>query len=384
LNLGKVKAELLRDLKKLRSPSGYLNAGHPRFNTLFGRDSLISAWQALRVDASIARATLQTLARYQGKKVNPKAEEEPGKILHEYRFDSASQGELPNWGFPYYGSVDSTPLFIFLAGEYFKHTRDETLLSQIWTSILAAGKWIREYGDVDQDGFVEYARQNPYGLFHQGWKDGVGDHLKIEPPVAIVEAQGYIYAAYQTLAFLEKELGLNHVSKMPSLCKILKKKFNNDFWMEKQRYFALALDGAKRRRDAITSNPGHLLFTGIVDQSRIEPLVSRLFQPDLWTSYGIRTHSTQDSEFDPYSYHRGSVWPHDNWIICKGLQHLQFNHYANRIKKALLRAFGELGSIPELYAVVGDTITDLSQKEVEVNPLQAWSTAGLLEMIWEN
>ena len=384
MNLGRVKRELLRDIKKLKSPSGYLNAGYPRYNTLFGRDSLISAWQLLKIDSSIARVTLQTLARYQGKTLNPKAEEEPGKILHEYRFDSGSQSELPNWAFPYYGSVDSTPLFIILAGEYFKHTGDKELLSQLWNSIFAAFMWIRKYGDRDQDTFVEYVRQNSYGLFHQGWKDGVGDHLKIKPPVALVEAQGYIYAAYQTLAFLEKELGKNHASRMETVSEILKKKFNKDFWMERQRYFALALDGAKRRKEVITSNPGHLLFTGIVAQSKIKPLVSQLFQPDLWTSYGIRTHSTQDSEFDPYSYHRGSVWPHDNWIIYKGLQHLHFNQYADRIKKALLRAFKELEKVPELYAVVNGTIIELSRKEVEANPLQAWSIAGLLEMIWED
>jgi glycogen debranching enzyme len=386
MNLGDIKQRLLEDIEKLRSPMGYLNAGYPRYNTLFGRDSLISAWQMLKIDPTIARATLKTLARYQGKTVNPKAEEEPGKILHEFRFDPKSRAELPHWDFPYYGSVDSTPLFIIVAGEYFRKTRDKTLLLRIWDNLLAAFRWIRDYGDKDGDGYVEYQRMNPYGLFHQGWKDGVEDHLKIKPPVAIVEVQGYIYAAYQNLIFLDRELCKNIVSKeVLARSEVLKKKFNEDFWMEKENYFALALDGEKRQRGVVTSNPGHLLFTGIVAQDKIEPLVSRLFQSDLWTPYGIRNHSAKDSDFDPYSYLRGSVWPHDNWIIYKGLQNLGFNLHADQIKKALLRAFRELGKIPELYGVVGDRIVDLSQMEgVLANPLQAWSSAGLLEMIWED
>ncbi|MCW4020021.1 MAG: hypothetical protein NWF14_02155 [Candidatus Bathyarchaeota archaeon] len=365
---------------------GYLDAGYPRYNTLFGRDSLISAWQMIKVDPSIGRATLQTLARYQGKTVNPRAEEEPGKILHEFRFDPKSRAELPHWDFPYYGSVDSTPLFIIIASEYFRRTKDETVLLQIWGNILAAFGWIREYGDKDGDGFVEYERRNPYGLFHQGWKDGFRDHLKIKPPVAIVEAQGYVYAAYQNLIFLGGELGKNYVTKEAlARSEVLKKRFDEDFWMEEEDYFALALNGEKRQRGVVTSNPGHLLFTGIVAQDKMKPLVSRLFESDLWTPYGIRSHSAKDSDFDPYSYHRGSVWPHDNWIIHKGLRHLGFNLHADQIKEALLRAFRELGKIPELYGVVKDRIVDLTQMEgVLANPLQAWSSAGLLEMIWED
>jgi len=386
VKLEEMRRNLLESIEKLRSSMGYLNAGHPRYNTLFGRDSLISAWQILKVDPSIARATLRTLARYQGKNVNARAEEEPGKILHEFRFDPKSRAELPLWDFPYYGSVDSTPLFIIMAGEYFRGTRDKPFLLRIWDNILAAFGWIRDYGDKDEDGYVEYERKNPYGLFHQGWKDGSEDHLKIEPPVTIVEAQGYIYAAYQNLIFLDRELSKNDVTKEAlARSEVLKKEFNEDFWMEKENYFALALDGEKRQRDVITSNPGHLLFTGIVVQDKIKPLVSRLFQPDIWTPYGIRSHSAKEADFDPYSYHRGSVWPHDNWIIYKGLRSLGFDLHADRIKKALLRAYRELGKIPELYTVVNDRIIDQSQMEgVLANPLQAWSTAGLLEMIWED
>lgn len=383
-----MKRRLLHDIERLKSPRGYLNAGYPRYNTLFGRDSLISAWQMLEIDPLIARATLQTLVEYQGKTVNLRAEEEPGKILHEYRFSPKEQAELPHWDFPYYGSVDSTPLFIILAGEYLKRTGDKTFLLKIWNNIVAAFNWIREYGDRDGDDYVEYGRRNPQGLYHQGWRDGVEDHLKIKPPVAIVEAQGYVYAAYQNLIFLARELGKNDISEKASArSEALRSKFNEDFWMERKKYFALALDGEKRQKEAVTSNPGHLLFTGIVAPDKIKPLISRLFHLDLWTPYGIRNHSSENPDFDPCSYQLGSVWPHDNWIIYRGLQDLGFDRHADRIKKCLLRAYRKLGHIPELYVVVDDKIVDSSKspmRDIPTNPLQACASAGLLEMIWND
>jgi len=340
------------------------------------------------VDPSIARATLQALAKYQGKAVNPKAEEEPGKILHEYRFSPREQAELPYWDFPYYGSVDSTPLFVVLAANYFRRTGDRKFLLRVWENIVAAINWIVIYGDMDGDDYVEYEKKNPRGLFHQGWRDGVEDHLKIKPPVAIVEAQGYVYAAYESLIFLAKELGKNNISgKASTRLEVLRKKFSEDFWMERENYFALALDGEKRQREVVTSNPGHLLFTGIVAQDKIEPLISRLFEPDLWTPYGIRNHSSKNPDFDPYSYQLGSVWPHDNWIIYTGLRDLGYDGHADQIKKGLLRAYRELAYIPELYVVADGKIEDLSASPIRgtsANPLQAWASAGLLEMIWND
>jgi glycogen debranching enzyme len=388
VNVAEIKRKLLQDIEKLKTAEGYLNAGYPNYNTLFGRDSLISAWQMLRIEPLIARATLQILAKYQGKSINPRAEEEPGKILHEYWFDVKEQAKLPEWDFPYYGSADSTPLFIILAGKYFQETNDKTFLLKHWRNITAAFNWITNYGDTDGDGYIEYKRKNPHALFHQGWRDSVEDHLKIKPPVAIVEVQGYVYAAYQSLITLARKLGQNNISKDASVkARFLKEKFNEDFWMEKENYFALALDGEKRQRKAISSNPGHLLFTGIVAENKIKPLISRLFQPDLWTRYGIRNHSTKEPDFDPYSYHLGSIWPHDNWIIYKGLKVSGLDREAERIKKALLRAYEELGKIPELYGVVNNKIIDFSSSQrrgASANPIQAWASAGLLEMIWND
>ncbi len=387
MSLKKIKQSLLHDIQRLKSPDGYLNAGHPRYNTLFGRDSLISSWQMLKIEPSVARASINALAFYQGKKIDPLSEEEPGKILHEHRKTSEERNELPHWKFPYYGSADSTSLFIVVATEYFRLTGDKSFIVEILENLLAAFEWMKTFGDKDEDGYIEYNRRNPQGLFHQGWKDGDVDHLKIDPPVAIIEVQGYAYLAYLDIAFLAKRFMKKNISEEAlRRAQSLKKSLNRDFWMRDEGFFALALDRRKEQRKAVTSNPGHLLFTGIVSEEKTKPLVSRLFQPDLWTPYGIRNHSVKDSDFDPYSYHTGSVWPHDNWIIYKGLKSLGFTFHAEKIKNALFRAFFKLGKIPEFYTFVEDLVdlSDRSAKKVPSNPLQAWSSAGLLDMIWNS
>ncbi len=376
-----IKQKLLRDIKKLKSSIGYLNAGYPGYNTLYGRDSLISAWQMLKIDSSIAQATLKILAKHQGKVINEKTGEEPGKILHHYY----AKKQI------HFDSIDSTPLFIILIAKYFQQTKDKKFLLKIWDNIMNAFNWIKRYGDNDNDGYIEYQRKSPNMLFHQGWRDSYKNHLLIKPPVAIVEAQGYVYAAYQGLSLLAKKLGKYHISKEAiTRSKILKKKFNKDFWMSKEKYFALALDGRKRQRKAITSNVGHLLFTGIIEKNKMKYVVSRLFEPDLYTNYGIRTHSSKEPDFNPYSYHLGSVWPHDNWIIYQGLLAGGFKSYANKIKNSLLKAYQEIGKIPELYAVINNKIIDLSVSKIKgvkrasANPVQAWASAGLLALIWKN
>jgi len=353
---------------------------------LFGRDSLISAWQSLSFDPSIAAGTLRVLANFQGRTVNMKSEEEPGKILHEHRFDAGSRAELPKWEFPYYGSVDSTLLFLIVAAEYAHRTDDTRLFTDLWPALVAAHRWIGAYGDVDGDGLVEYERKNPHGLFHQGWKDGSENHLGIEPPVAIVEVQGYAYAAHRAFASLAEAVGNAEVaSSAQAAADHLRRRLNEAFWMEGRGFFALALDGRKRMRRAVTSNPGHLLLCGAVEPRRVPAVVGRLFQDDLWTPYGVRNHATSEPDFDPISYHRGTVWPHDNWFLYRGLLAANLQAEAHRVREALLRAYGELGRIPELYAVVDDKLVDLSAPsrnvKVKANPLQAWASAGLLDMI---
>jgi len=385
LSLRELRRELLADLDKLRDPAGYLRAGWPRYNTLFGRDSLISAWQTLEIDPSIARATLLALAKYQGMSIDDSSEEQPGKILHEYRFDPKAQAELPGWKFPYYGSIDSTPLFLIVASAYVARTGDRELLSTLWPAIERAESWMTKFGDMDGDLFLEYRSRNPRALFHQGWKDGSDDHLKISPPIALVEVQGYAILAHRGFADLAERSGMSaEATRARELAEGIQASLGRAFWWPAEGTFYLALDGAKRPRAAVTSNPGHLLITGALEQRTARPVVERLFRDDMWTPYGVRTHASTEPDFNPYGYHMGTVWPHDNWVLYKGLQTMGFRREAARIREALLNAHDALGKIPELYAVVDNSIVDLTESPVagtQSNPVQAWASAGLLEMI---
>lgn len=376
-----LKRKLLSDINELRDKKGFLQAGLPYFDRLFGRDSLISAWQLLDTDPDICRKTLMILAEYQGKDLNDESEEEPGKILHE-TMAGAKRHPAGFFPFPYYGSVDSTALFIIVFYFYFKKTRDHQFLKQYWQNILSAVNWMEQYGDKDKDYFLEYERKNPKGLFHQGWRDGFENHLSVEPPVAIVEAQGYQYFALKIAQFFAEELKDVSLKDGPGKrAENLKRKFNESFWVQGEKYFALALDGKKLQRRAITSNPGHLLFCGIINKDKEKFVVSRLFGNELWTPFGVRTHSIKEPDFDAFSYHLGSVWPHDNWIIAQGLKKQGYRNEYEKIKNGLLAAYKEIGSIPEFYGVspAGKIILkDL--KKMPCSP-QAWSSGALLNFL---
>jgi glycogen debranching enzyme len=379
-----IKTKLLEDINLLKNKKyGFLEAGLPRFGRLFGRDSIISAWQLLNVDSKIAKNTIEILSKFQGKKIDSKREEEPGKILHEHQIGKKRHPE-GFFSFPYYGSVDSTPLFLILFSEYFKKTNNREFVGQHWKNILGALHWLFHFGDKDNDLFLEYKRQTKKGLFHQGWKDGFKNHLKIAPPVAIVEVQGYQYLALIEIGKIAKKVFGDTKLKLSLLkrAKKIKEKFNKKFWMPRMGYFALALDGTKKQRRAITSNPGHLLFTGICQKEKERLVVRRLFQKDLWTPYGIRTHSTLEPDFDPLSYHLGSVWPHDNWIIAQGLKKLSYQKEYLKIKNALLLAYKKIGYIPEFYGVSlkGEIIID----NLETKPChpQAWASGALLNFLF--
>ncbi len=374
-----IKKELLKDINALKDEKGFLHAGLPRYHRLFGRDSLIAAWQLLDWDPEISRSTLEILSTFQGKTVNKEREEEPGKIIHETDLKEKHhpRGYFP---FPYYGSVDSTPLYLILFSFYFEKTKDEKFLDDHLENILNALKWMEEFGDKDNDLFLEYQSKTKNSLFHQGWKDSFDDQFKIKPPLAIVEAQGYQYLALtkmtQVLAGKKDE---NFLSNLQKRAKKLKEEFNEKFWMQDLNYFALALDKEKQQKKSVTSNPGHLLFTGIVDQDKVPLVVSRLFQEDLWTPYGIRTHSAKEPDFDAKSYHLGSVWPHDNWIIAQGLKELGFGEHFSKIKNALLLAYRDLGILPEYYAVVeGKATIDIPKKPCHP---QVWSLGALFNFL---
>ncbi len=380
-NVKQIKDQLISELNQLKTSHGFLLAGLPNFNKLFGRDSLIVSWQLLDYDPDIAKNTLEILSKFQGLKIDNLSEEEPGKILHEHIIGE-NKHPRRSWPFPYYGSIDSTLLYLILFYFYFEKSKDRDFVEKHWSNIEKAIDWVFNYGDKDNDLFIEYQRRNPEGLYNQGWKDS--DFIKEKPPIAIVEVQGYQYFALIKISELGEILNKNFVNKLKERANQLKEKFNQSFWMEDKKYFALGLDGNKKQINYITSNPGHLLFTEIVDSNKIDFIVKKLFSEELWTQYGIRTHSIYEANFDPLSYHLGSIWPHDNWLIAQGLKKLGYFEEYNKIKKALLNAFEVIGYLPEYYGVIEDEIHLNDLKEKKPDYPQAWSSGALLNFILEN
>jgi len=383
MDRGKIKKDLLKEINQLKDKKyGYIKAGLPSFARLFGRDSLIAAWELLDYDTDIAKHTLKVLAKFQGKEIDPARDEEPGKILHEHQI---GKKEHPNgyFPFPYYGSVDSTPLFLILSFFYFQKTKKAGFIKEHWPNILMAVNWLFNFGDRDGDLFLEYKRRRKTGLFHQGWKDSFQNHLGIKPPVAIVEAQGYQYLALLGTARLAREIFNDRKLEKSLLlrAKELREAFNKKFWLKKERYFALALNKKKEQRKAVTSSPGHLLFTGIIEKKKVDLVIKRLFEADLWTPYGIRTHSSKEPDFDSKSYHLGSIWPHDNWIIAQGLKRLGYKKKYQEIKKALFRAYHEIGFIPEFYGVSLENKIIINGLEGKPCHPQAWASGALFNFL---
>lgn len=388
----RLQTNLEEAVQELRSEAGYLYAGKPHFTTLFGRDALISAWQMLGRDASIARATLSELARTQGSEYRPLAEEQPGKILHMLEATPSPRETIPDWPLPYYGSVDATPLFIFLAGQYLERTGDRRFIKSIWPNLVRACQWMIADGDSDGDLFLEYERHNPDALFHQSWRDSEEDHLGFgTTPIAIVEAQGYQYTAMA--AVIEMADVLRREGDLPDgpdgldgRMTELRVKFHAAFWWAEEDYYVIGLDGEKRQRRSVTSNPGHLLFTGILPNQQEHVVVSRLMKPDLLTDFGIRTLSANDPDFEDHSYHMGSIWPHDNWIIWKGMRWAGFDDEAAEVRRRVLNAISQLGYAPELYGVsLEGELIEMSQPGPDggelANRLQAWSSAAGLDLL---
>jgi len=380
MGIKKIKEKLEDDIKTLKDPrSGYIRAGLPRFGAFFGRDSCIVSWQLIDYDKDIAKKTIEIFVKLQGKEIDNLKEEEPGKIVHEWHPKPKEYKPLA-WPLPYYGSVDSTPLFIFLCSLYYEKTVDTEWLNKYWPNIHMALDWCEKYGDLDNDLFLEYERKNPVGLMHQGWKDGKQNHLNFAPPIEMVEVQGYYYMALREaadLALMLKDVKLS--KKFSRRAEELKNNFLKQFWSDDLKFFTLALSQSKTPDKRITSNPGHLLFTGILDDEKEirEAVVKRLFKKDMWTSYGIRTHSEKNPDFDAMAYHLGSIWPHDNWIIAQGLKRYGYKKEYDRIKNALFKAYKKLGKIPELYTVVDRKIVEIP---IACSP-QAWASGALLNFL---
>lgn len=358
--LTRVMDRSLRDLGLLRSTldgsGGYFAAGVPWFVALFGRDSIITALQTLAYDCSIAEQTIRLLARYQGNEVNTYREEEPGKILHELRVgEMAHLGEVPHT--PYYGTVDATPLWLILIGKHSAWSGETRLFEELRPQIEAALNWIEQYGDFDRDGYVEYSCKIEKGLANQGWKDsGDGivnaDGSLAEPPIALVEVQGYVYEAKMEMAKLFRRCGeIERAAELEQNAQALREQFDRDFWLP-QGFYALALQDGNRPAAVLSSNAGHALWSGIARPERAVPTADQLLNREMFNGWGVRTLSSAALRYNPLGYHLGTVWPHDNSLIAAGFKRYGLDSETLRIFDGMLEAAVafEGHRLPELFA----------------------------------
>ena len=357
-------------------------AGAPWFMALFGRDSLLTSWMALPLDQQLALGTLHTLARFQGTKVDPLTEEQPGRILHELRFGPAAKLALGG-GNAYYGTADATPLFVALLGELHRWGLPEAELATLLPAADRALRWIDTHGDLDGDGFVEYRRATDRGLVNQGWKDsfdGVNDAAGrlATPPIALAEVQAYVYAAYLARSSIASATRDQRTAAIyQSRAEKLKAAFNEQLWLPDRGWYAIGLDGDKRPIDALASNMGHCLWCGIVDDDKAEAVAHHLLDPQMWTGFGVRTLATTMGAYNPISYHNGSVWPHDTAIIAAGLMRYGYVAEAQRVTQGLFDAahlFG--GRLPELFCGFGRAEFPTPVPYPTSCSPQAWSAAA--------
>ena len=381
----------LQDIRVLLTDLGYGRfpvAGLPWFAVPFGRDCLIAALQMLPIHPEIAKGTVLTMARYQGDRADSWRDEQPGKIMHELRSgELAGTNQIPFT--PYYGSIDATPLFLVLIGEYVKWTDDAELFKAMLPHIRRALEWIDTYGDRDGSGFISYFQESAKGIANQGWKDSgnsivhrSGEYAKA--PIALVEVQGYVYQAKTTLAkllgTLKEQSGADDWAdwsiRLKSEAEQLRERFEEAFWVEGDRFYALALDEERKPVETVTSNPGHVLMSGMMKRDRAAAVARKLVSESLFSGYGIRTMAAGEKGYNPMSYHNGSIWPHDNSLCLMGLNAQGFHAEALVVMEGLLKAGAcfENNRLPELFCGYSSERGNPVRYPVACSP-QAWAAA---------
>jgi glycogen debranching enzyme len=333
----------------------YVAAGVPWYSTLFGRDSIITAYQSLAFRPALAVEALAVLAARQATEIDDSRDMQPGKILHELRTgEMARTHELPHR--PYYGSVDATPLWLVLLGATFDWTGDRALVDRFWPNALAALRWIDEYGS-GPDGFVTYERRTPQGLVNQGWKDS-SDSIRdregriLAAPIALAEVQGYVFDAKRRMARLARMRGEEDLAaRLEAEAATLRERFEAAFWLPRERYYAMAIGQNGHLADAIGSNPGQCLWSELIDPERAVDVAARLRGPDLDSGWGVRTFASGQPGYNPLGYHTGSVWPHDTGLIVAGLKKYGFHDDASKLAGSIFEAAQHFDDfrLPELF-----------------------------------
>jgi glycogen debranching enzyme len=378
----------LHMLRMRQQDDTFFAAGVPWYVALFGRDTLITSIEVAAFEPEIGANTLRVLASHQGRAVDDYRDEQPGKILHELRVDEmANLSEIPQT--PYYGSIDSTPLFLVLLGIYSAWNGSLDLFRELRANVCAALEWIDRYGDSDADGFIDYQTHSTKGGRNQGWKDsgnGIVMHngrLAV-PPIALPEVQGDVYLAWRLMADLFERDGDNLIAaRLRQQAADLCARFNREFWLPRQRYYALCREKGGRLSKSIASNAAHALWTGIVDPRRASDVVRRVLEPDMFSGWGVRTLSAGDRSYNPVDYQVGSVWPHDNALIVAGLQRYGFGDAANQVFTAITEAATKFEHfrLPEVFAGYDRAFASQPVKyPVACNP-QAWAAGSVPYML---